>query len=202
MRRSSSIPTGCFPPIRRRARSRARSMPTVAGPADRQPARPYRSRLVRRRRGLDRRDRACCSRPTIISTGCSTARACALDRLGVPRSRRRRPRPIRARPGGCSPAHYHLFRGTPSRLWLDHVFAEVFGIEVALEAATADLYFDRSARRWRRRPSARAPCSTASGSSCSPPPKAPHDDLSAHHAAIRALGLAAAGSSPPIAPTR
>ncbi len=37
---------------------------------------------------------------------------------------------------------YHLFRGTPSRLWLDHVFAEVFGIEVALEAETADLYFD------------------------------------------------------------
>ncbi len=38
--------------------------------------------------------------------------------------------------------HYHLFRGTPSRLWLDHVFAEVFGFEVALEADTADLYFD------------------------------------------------------------
>ncbi|WP_294211046.1 glucuronate isomerase, partial [uncultured Sphingomonas sp.] len=38
--------------------------------------------------------------------------------------------------------HYHLFRGTPSRLWLDHVFAEVFGIDVALEAETADLYFD------------------------------------------------------------
>ena len=38
--------------------------------------------------------------------------------------------------------HYYLFRGTPSRLWLDHVFAEVFGIDVALEAETADLYFD------------------------------------------------------------
>ncbi|MBY9064832.1 glucuronate isomerase [Sphingomonas yunnanensis] len=39
--------------------------------------------------------------------------------------------------------HYHLFRGTPSRLWLDHVFAEVFGFDVALEAGTADLYYDR-----------------------------------------------------------
>ncbi len=39
-------------------------------------------------------------------------------------------------------ANYHLFRGTPSRLWLDHVFAEVFGIDVALEASTADHYFD------------------------------------------------------------
>src|SRR5881275_2697000 len=26
-------------------------------------------------------------------------------------------------------AHYYLFRGTPSRLWLDHVFSAVFGIE-------------------------------------------------------------------------
>jgi glucuronate isomerase len=38
--------------------------------------------------------------------------------------------------------HYRLFRGTPSRLWLDWVFAEVFGLEVRLEAETADLYYD------------------------------------------------------------
>jgi glucuronate isomerase len=38
--------------------------------------------------------------------------------------------------------NYHLFRGTPSRLWLDWVFAEVFGLAVRLEAATADLYYD------------------------------------------------------------
>ena len=37
---------------------------------------------------------------------------------------------------------YHLFRGTPSRMWLDWVFAEVFGIDVRLDAATSDLYFD------------------------------------------------------------
>jgi glucuronate isomerase len=39
-------------------------------------------------------------------------------------------------------SHYYLFRGTPSRLWLDHVFAEVFGFDVRLDASTADLYFD------------------------------------------------------------
>ncbi len=39
-------------------------------------------------------------------------------------------------------ANYHLFRGTPSDLWLKHVFLEVFGIKVALEAETADHYFD------------------------------------------------------------
>jgi glucuronate isomerase len=37
---------------------------------------------------------------------------------------------------------YHLFRGTPSRLWLDWVFAEAFGMDVRLEAETADLYYD------------------------------------------------------------
>jgi glucuronate isomerase len=39
-------------------------------------------------------------------------------------------------------AHYHLFRGTPSRAWLDWVFAEVFGLTVRLDAATADFYFE------------------------------------------------------------
>jgi glucuronate isomerase len=38
--------------------------------------------------------------------------------------------------------HYYLFRATPTRLWLDHVFAEVFGLDVALDAGTADQYFD------------------------------------------------------------
>ncbi len=39
-------------------------------------------------------------------------------------------------------ANYHLFRGTPSRLWLDHVFAEVFGLDVALDASTSEHYYD------------------------------------------------------------
>ncbi|HSI17083.1 MAG TPA: glucuronate isomerase [Sphingomonas sp.] len=39
-------------------------------------------------------------------------------------------------------SHYDLFRGTPSRIWLDHVFTQVFGFDVALEAATADQYYD------------------------------------------------------------
>ncbi|WP_212525129.1 glucuronate isomerase [Actibacterium sp. MT2.3-13A] len=40
-------------------------------------------------------------------------------------------------------AHYHLFRGTPSRLWLDHAFQDVFGAESRLSAENADDYFDR-----------------------------------------------------------
>ena len=38
--------------------------------------------------------------------------------------------------------HYHLLRGTPSRMWLDWVFAEVFGLDVLLSAETADHYYD------------------------------------------------------------
>jgi len=39
-------------------------------------------------------------------------------------------------------ANYHLFRGTPSRLWLDYSFQEQFGLQVRLSAETADLYYD------------------------------------------------------------
>ncbi len=40
-------------------------------------------------------------------------------------------------------AHYHLFRGTPTRTWLDHAFATVFGIDERLTVESADRYFDR-----------------------------------------------------------
>nr|MDT0663269.1 glucuronate isomerase [Micromonospora sp. DSM 115978] len=39
-------------------------------------------------------------------------------------------------------AHWHLFRGTPSRLWLERTFTEVFGIETRFSAATADEIYD------------------------------------------------------------
>lgn len=38
--------------------------------------------------------------------------------------------------------HAHLFRGTPSGIWLDHTFAEVFGFDERLGPATADRYYD------------------------------------------------------------
>ena len=39
-------------------------------------------------------------------------------------------------------AHYHLFRGTPTRLWLDHAFASLFGFDERLSAANADATYD------------------------------------------------------------
>src|SRR5271157_319570 len=39
-------------------------------------------------------------------------------------------------------SHYYLFRGTPTRMWLDYAFQELFGLEERLSAKTADLYYD------------------------------------------------------------
>jgi glucuronate isomerase len=39
-------------------------------------------------------------------------------------------------------SHVHLFRGTPTAIWLGHTFSEVFGIRERLSATTADYYFD------------------------------------------------------------
>ena len=38
---------------------------------------------------------------------------------------------------------YVLFRGTPTRIWLDHAFSTVFGIDERLTAESADRVFDR-----------------------------------------------------------
>jgi glucuronate isomerase len=85
--------------------------------------------------------------------------------------------------------NYHLFRGTPSRLWLDHVFAEVFGFDVALDGETADLYFDRIGEALatpRFRPRA---LFERFGIELLATTEGPNDPL-AHHAAIRASGWA------------
>ncbi|MDO3380695.1 glucuronate isomerase [Gilvimarinus algae] len=39
--------------------------------------------------------------------------------------------------------HYNAFRGTPSRMWLDYVFKEVFGLDQLLSVDTADAYYER-----------------------------------------------------------
>jgi len=46
-------------------------------------------------------------------------------------------------------AHYHLFRGTPTRMWLDYAFSRLFGLEERLSARTADLYFDTISEKLR-----------------------------------------------------
>ncbi|MES2173486.1 MAG: glucuronate isomerase [Pseudomonadota bacterium] len=65
-----------------------------------------------------------------------------LDELGVPTvdgsATESDPRVI----WRCFAARYYLFRGTPTRMWMDWVFAEAFGIDVQLSADTADHHYD------------------------------------------------------------
>lgn len=44
-------------------------------------------------------------------------------------------------------SNYHLFRGTPTRLWLDYAFQELFGLTERLSEKTSDLYFDTIAEK-------------------------------------------------------
>ncbi|HET7136620.1 MAG TPA: glucuronate isomerase [Casimicrobiaceae bacterium] len=67
-----------------------------------------------------------------------------LDALGVPERGGRRsatydPRGI----WRTFARHYALFRGTPTRLWLDHAFHTVFGIDERLTEESADRCYDR-----------------------------------------------------------
>ena len=109
-----------------------------------------------------------------------------LDRLRVPP----RGAPAKADPREAwrlFASNFHLFRGTPSALWLNHVFVEVFRLDVALSEETADLYFDHIAEQLAAdafRPRAlfdrfhiEALATTES----------PHETLE-HHQAIRASG--------------
>jgi len=109
-----------------------------------------------------------------------------LDALGVS---------SRAGPSGADPreawrlfaCHYYLFRGTPSRLWLDQVFAELFGLDLALEAATADLYFDRMTEALATPAFRPRALFERFGIELLATTEGPHEDL-VHHAAIRRSG--------------
>ncbi|HYG91108.1 MAG TPA: glucuronate isomerase [Azospirillum sp.] len=69
----------------------------------------------------------------------------ALESLGVPR---RDGGPVETDPRKIwrlFAEHWHLFRGTPTRLWLEHAFETVFGVTERLSPATADRIYDRIA---------------------------------------------------------
>jgi len=96
--------------------------------------------------------------------------------------------------------NYYLFRGTPTRMWLDYAFQELFGLEERLSAATADLYYDVISERLQRpefRPRAlyerfRLEVLATTDS--------PLDSLEAHQA-VRESGWKVRGAVPRILPT-
>ena len=110
----------------------------------------------------------------------------ALEALGIP---------SRAGPSSADPRaawrlfarHFHLFRGTPSRLWLDHAFAKVLGLTVQLEEATADEYYDHIADRLARPEYRPRALFERFGIELLATTEGAEADLGAHHA-IRASG--------------
>ncbi|CAA0094238.1 Uronate isomerase [Halioglobus japonicus] len=66
----------------------------------------------------------------------------ALEALGVPRADGAAVEQDGRKIWRLLANNYHLFRGTPSRLWLDTVFAQLFEFEHVLCAETADDYYD------------------------------------------------------------
>ena len=93
------------PPVSGRpgdARDRPGALCERAEPADRQPARPYRSGLVRAEPPVRERRRAAAgARPLPVPHALQPGRAAGGPGRAVARGRRRRP--TRARPGACSP---------------------------------------------------------------------------------------------------
>jgi glucuronate isomerase len=65
----------------------------------------------------------------------------SLDSLGVS-SRRGRSSADPRTAWRLFAGRFHLFNGTPSWLWLNHVFSEIFSLDVVLDETTADHYFD------------------------------------------------------------
>lgn len=83
--------------------------------------------------------------------------------------------------------HFHLFRGTPTRLWFEHALETVFGIAERLDAANADRLYDRVAEQLaepRMRPRALFERFNIAAIATT---DAALDDL-AHHDTIRASG--------------
>jgi glucuronate isomerase len=62
----------------------------------------------------------------------------SMDDLGIGQARIEDPRKV----WRIFASHYYLFRGTPSRIWLDYAFQELFGLKERLSEKTADLYYD------------------------------------------------------------
>ena len=85
--------------------------------------------------------------------------------------------------------HYHLFRGTPSRLWFDHALSVVLGIEEKLTPESADRIYDRLSERLRDDDTRPRALFERFNIEVLATTESPLDDLG-HHQAIRASNWA------------
>jgi glucuronate isomerase len=114
---------------------------------------------------------------------------------GGKRPRKRTPAPATASGTPLDPRaiwrkfaeHYHVFRGTPTRLWLDWVLSAVFEAPAPLSPANADRSFDRIAACLAQDAFRPRALFERFGIEVLATTESPLDDL-AHHAAIRASG--------------
>jgi glucuronate isomerase len=67
----------------------------------------------------------------------------ALEDLGVPRRDGAAVEADPRRIWRLLARHWHLFRGTPTRLWLEHAFETLFGVTDRLGPDTGDMIYDR-----------------------------------------------------------
>ncbi|WP_420346727.1 glucuronate isomerase [Pelagibius sp.] len=85
--------------------------------------------------------------------------------------------------------HYHLFRGTPSRLWFDHALSVVLGIEEKLTSESAERIYDRLSERLRDDDTRPRALFDRFNIEVLATTESPLDDL-AHHQTIRASNWA------------
>lgn len=81
--------------------------------------------------------------------------------------------------------NFHLFRGTPSRLWFEHSLETVFGIEERLNEKNADALYDRIAERLTGPSMRPRALYTQFGIEVISTTDAATDDLSAHDAILK-----------------
>ena len=69
----------------------------------------------------------------------------SLESLGIPQAGAQGDRTVAADPREVwriFAKHYYLFRGTPTRIWLDYAFSTLFGMTERLRPENADSYYD------------------------------------------------------------
>ncbi len=70
----------------------------------------------------------------------------SLDDLGIPNADGKAPKKDPRRIWRILAENWHLFRGTPSKMWLEHSLETAFGVTDRLNAKTADSIYDRIAQ--------------------------------------------------------
>ena len=110
-----------------------------------------------------------------------------LDALGIPRADGSRAAVDPRAAWRVFAERFHLFRGTPSSMWLNHVFHDVFGLRVRLDAGTADEYYDTITAALQAPPFRPRALFERFGIEVIATTESPLDPLE-HHAAIRASG--------------